>query len=239
MSKDAAEGQVVEKPSKKRGKRPVIIGVAVVVVAAAAFGFWKWHEQPGFCDAFCHLSMNAYVETINQVDHEPGVDKYGYEVSDTHAMLVVSHANMGEKSIACLNCHEPAIQQQMGEVMETVTGNYTVVQRVDDKGYALEEVGQKALMENSLHDASDGGDAFCMKSGCHDVTREELAEKTADRAFNPHDCPHTQFACTDCHKSHRASQMACSSCHLDALENLPDGWVDGRESKQLLERIGA
>lgn len=221
-----------QEPLRKKGKKNklAIVGAVAVVVVVAGVGFFVWHEQPSFCDAFCHASMDAYVETFDNDSGATGIDKYGNDVADGHAMLVATHKEQG---LACLDCHVPAITQQVGEVMETVSGNYTVVARADGKGTALHEVGTVELMENSGHGTD--GDAFCLRSGCHDLTREELTEKTADRAFNPHRWEHDEFECSDCHKSHRASVLYCTKCHTDAEADLPQGWVTYGQSEQIME----
>ncbi len=217
-------------PNKGKRNRMAIVGIVAAIVAVAGAGLFVWHEQPSFCNAFCHASMDAYVGTYDNDYGQVGTGKYGNEVADGHAMLVVVHK---EQNLACLDCHVPAIAQQVGEVMETVTGNYTVVARADGNGTALYEVGTVELMENAGHGAD--GDAFCLRSGCHDMTRNELTERTADMAFNPHRWQHEEFECSDCHKSHRASVLYCTKCHTDAEQSLPSGWVAYDRSQQILE----
>ena len=63
--------------------------------------------------------MNNYVETYDQQAGTPGTDKWGNEVSNSSAMLVVSHKEAGQN---CLSCHEPIISQQIGEVQATPYG---------------------------------------------------------------------------------------------------------------------
>ena len=77
---------------------------------------------------------------------------------------------------------------------------------------------------------------FCLGSGCHDMTREELTELTADRAFNPHDTSHGEVACGTCHKAHRQSVMYCSKCHDAATASVPEGWVTFQEAERLESR---
>ena len=134
--------------------------------------------------------------------------------------------------VECLSCHVPSINQQIGEVTETITGDYY---------YPLSEVSISALQENSGQNASDEA-AFCLKSGCHvDAsgteisTREDLMKATADKAFNPHSNHHGEANCSDCHKSHRASVMQCTQCHNDAAASMPEGWVDYKTGKQIAE----
>ena len=219
-------------PRKSRWK--VTVGVIVAVVAIAGAGMMAWHEQPSFCGAICHYSMDAYLETFMEEAGMSGTDKYGNEVANTNAMMAVVHK---AKDVTCLQCHVPSLGQQAEEGIETITGNYTVVSRTNGEGTALHEVPLDNLMANAGH--GNDGDAFCLKSGCHDDTRETLTEKTADMAFNPHRWHHTEFECSDCHKSHRASVMVCTECHTDADESLPEGWVTYEESQSILESAAA
>lgn len=225
-----AEQQAAAEPAAKKKKWPVVVGIVVVVIAVAGIGFWNWHATPGFCNSMCHESMDAYVETYDNVAGQAGVDKYGNAVSNSSAMMVVAHK---EANVACLDCHVPSITQQLGEVMETITGNYYVVNRNDGKGFALEEVDQEPLMVNSGH-AEGTGDQFCLKSGCHDMTRADLTAATANMERNPHSWQHGEEACTTCHKSHRASVLYCTQCHSDAVDELPDGWVTYEQGKKLV-----
>ena len=101
-----------------KNKKLTIVGVVVVVIVVAGMGFWTWHNSPSFCSAFCHTPMDSYVETYNQQADAPGTDKWGNEVSNSSAMLVVSHKEAGQN---CLSCHEPIISQQIGEVQATLT----------------------------------------------------------------------------------------------------------------------
>ena len=214
------EQQAAAEPAAKKKKWPIIVGVIVIVVAVAGIGFWNWHNQPTFCNAFCHESMNAYVETYEQDANTQGTDKWGNAVSNTNAMLAVTHKEAG---VNCLGCHVPTITQQLTEVSETITGDYY---------YPLEEVGTKALQANSGHDDSSG-DQFCLKSGCHDMTREDLTQATSGMSFNPHRWQHGETECSECHKSHRASVFYCTQCHSEAASAMPDGWVNYSDGQQL------
>ena len=231
---DAADTvkQVAAEPARKKKKWPVVLGVIAAILVLAGIGMWTWHEQPSFCGAICHTSMDAYLETYDQEDNAEGIDKYGNAVSNTHAMLVQSHKSNG---VACLNCHIPALDQQLGEMMETITGNYTVVQRAGGNGFALKEVSLAELQEHAHQPNESGtGDEFCLRSGCHDMERADLAKLTGSMEFNPHACPHTEFACSDCHKSHRASTLVCTQCHAEAKDVLPDGWLSFTDSEKAM-----
>lgn len=244
MSEEEKKEQTAEakdnpqpKAKKSHKKAWTVVGVIVVVLVIAGVGVWNWHSTPGFCGTVCHKSMNAYTQTYNQEAGAQGTDKYGNEVSNTNAMLVVSHQSQG---LRCLDCHVPSISQQLGEVKETMTGNYYVVQRADGNGVALEEVDSNALIENA-GGTPNTGDTFCLRDGCHDFLtmqddpRAALTDLTSSMDFNPHRWTHGNIQCTDCHKSHRASVFYCTRCHNDAYDSIPDGWVSYDESQQILE----
>lgn len=139
----------------------------------------------------------------------------GYESGDD-ALLVATHAAAGKE---CLDCHEPTISQQVMEGTHWITGNY-----------ALGSNGKLASRGDELATA-----ASCLAAGCHDMTRQELTEKTADLAFNPHDDSqpgHSDVACASCHSMHGESVMYCTRCHSEALASAPDGWLTFSETAQ-------
>lgn len=212
-------------PKKKIKRWPIVVGVIAIVVIAAGAGFWVWHEQPGFCNAICHTPMDAYNKTYDQVAGEKGEDKWGNEVSNTNAMMVVTHKDAGED---CLACHVPTLDEQITEGMNWVSGNYV---------YPLEE--------RTLSDLTKArglkADQFCLNDACHHVasdgtviaTRDDLTDLTAadHPKRNPHKQQHGEVDCGECHKAHRASVMYCSKCHDDAV--IPDGWISSDQSKKL------
>ena len=73
----------VSSPSSKRPvqKKWIVLGVVVAVILVAGVGFWAWHNTPGFCNAFCHSPMDAYVESYSSGDQ---------------GMLVTQHAEAGD-----------------------------------------------------------------------------------------------------------------------------------------------
>lgn len=213
--------QADKKPAPKVSKKrlPVIIGVLAVVVAVAGAGFWKWHEQPTFCNAFCHATMDDTVATYYQEPNAPGIDKWGNDVQNANAMMVVVHAQSG---VNCLGCHVPSITQQLTEVAQTVTGNYEMPMLEKNTEELLINAGNK-----------NHPDTFCMKSGCHNFTRDDLEKATAEMGFNPHRWHHGDFDCSVCHKSHRASVFYCTRCHQEAADSMPEGWLTYDEGKAL------
>ena len=222
---DVPEAEPVARKKRNKAK---IAGIVAAVVVVAGAGFWVWHNTPGFCNAFCHTSMNDYVESYAQKADQPGTDKWGNEVENTAAMLAVAH---GAKGKGCLDCHEPVLSQQIGEVGQTLTGDYEM---------PLAERSIEQLMVNSAHVAGTG-DQFCLKSGCHvnadgsTMTRADLTAATSGGEFNPHSWRHGAVECSDCHKSHRASVLMCTECHVQANAALPAGWVNYEQGKQIEE----
>jgi len=94
------------KPKKDRKKLLIILGVVAVVLVGAGIGGWTWHAQPTFCNAFCHVPMDSYVE--------------GY-FSDDAAMLASTHR---AADVTCLECHKATIVEMATEGINWVSGNY-------------------------------------------------------------------------------------------------------------------
>ena len=221
----AEEGAKPE-PSKKRSRKLAIIGAVVAVIVVAGIGMFVWHNDPSFCGALCHTPMTTYGDTYYAEADAPTVDKWGNEVKNSSAMLVVSHRE--KAGTDCLTCHVPSIGQQIGEVVATISGNYY---------YPLSEVSTADLLRNSGKATEGKGDEFCLNESCHNITRADLTELTSSLTRNPHAWEHSEQPCSDCHKSHRASVMQCTECHSDAV--VPDGWVSAEEGKQIAESIYA
>lgn len=217
---DAATQKTVQKKNGRK-KWPIVVGVIAVVLIVAGAGFWVWHGQPSFCNAICHVPMDAYNETYDQELGTAGVDKWGNEVENTAAMLCVSHKmpiDQGGAGATCMDCHVPTLSEQMSEGMTWVTGNYE---------FPLEERKTEDLVEARGLEP----DEFCLNENCHNLTRDDLIEKTKDMSFNPHVKQHAEMACSECHKAHRASVNACTACHSEA--DVPDGWLTAQEAKKL------
>ncbi len=240
---DSVKQVAAEPAAKVKKKWPVVLGVVAAVLLLAGIGMFVWHEQPSFCGAICHAPMDAYLEGYSQEDNAAGVDKYGNDVANTHSMLAVSHKS---QNVACLGCHVPSISQQIGEGTMMISGSYTVVDRVNGNGFAQHERTLSDLLVNAGHaDDTGKGDQFCLRSGCHDMDRAELAkvQVVEGTVRQPHlwlNTPHAsaggmEFACGDCHKSHRASVNACTACHADAVS--PEGWLTFAEANAVMKAV--
>ena len=132
---------------------------------------------------------------------------------------MLSAAHRVEADANCLSCHVPTIGEQLTEGVEWVTGNF------------YNPLSERSLDNLERWKADSKGEYFCLNSACHDMSKEELSEVYADWDRNPHSWHHTEYTCSDCHKSHRASVMVCSQCHDDST--LPEGWISFEESQQL------
>lgn len=216
---EATEGTT---PKRPRGKRwPMVAGVVVAVLVVAGAGLFVWHEQPSFCAAICHTPMDEYLATYDQEMGQPGIDKWGNEVTNTAGLMAVVHK---DSDVACMGCHVPTLSEQVGEGIAWLTGDYY---------YPLDEADLAWLVEPS----GRSEDSFCLNEACHTnadgsvMTREDLAALTADQARNPHVSQHGEASCSDCHKAHRASVNACSECHSDA--EIPEGWMTAKDEKKL------
>ena len=160
-------------------KRIVVIAVllgVVLVGGVGAAGFWQYHEEPQFC-ATCHI-MDPYLDSLQT----PG---FGAQV----------HA---EEGLACLDCHEPTIQQQMDELAVYLQGDYEVP--LKDLKYRMED---------------------CL--ACHEHgDYEEIIEMTADLeeelGANPHASHYGEMECRLCHKMHGESDDYCAQCHAYGFE---------------------
>ena len=161
----------------KQRKIGIIAGIVLVVIAAAGVALWNYHEQPQFC-ALCHI-MKPYLESWNGSD-----------------MLAHVHA---EADVACLDCHEPTMKEQIAELTAFVTGDY-----------------QQPLRERRF-----GTKEWCL--GCHEETYPDLVVLTAERERNPHDSHWGEMDCRICHKVHRESVLYCTQCHDDV--ELPENWT--------------
>lgn len=167
----------IEMPApRRRGKRAgIIIGIIAGVVIVAGAGFWIWHEQPSFCGTMCHDTMGTYLAN--------------YEDSD---MLSHAHATAG---VACLDCHEPVLEDQLAELQVQVSGDYRL---------------PLAKM--------DTDDEFCLRDGCH--TRDEIVSALDGYTFpdgtavNPHEITFsTDYSSTESPHSVGGETIPCSTCH--------------------------
>lgn len=220
----ASERSQKETAGKKQRKKigrfyrwQIVLVVVIAVVAVSGLGFYKWHESPSFCDAICHNPQDPYNPTYFAEPGQPATDKWGNDVADARGMLSAAHRVEADSN--CLSCHVPTIKEQLTEGVEWVTGNF------------YNPLSERSLDNLERWKADSKGEYFCLNSACHDMSKEELSKVYEDWDRNPHSWHHTEYTCSDCHKSHRASVMVCSQCHDDST--LPEGWISFEESQQL------
>ena len=217
------------KPQKRRKKPLVVIGTIVVVVALLGVGFFVWHNQPSFCNAICHVPMDPDLPTYEATPGHPAIDKRGREVADAAGMMAAVHRVAGEtagKKIDCLACHVPTISQQIEEGIAWISGKYVVFDNATYGGILSEHTLAELAVARGVE-----GDAFCLNPDCHDMTRDDLAQLTAQYTINPHAPQHGDIYCDLCHKAHRASTNYCSQCHKDTP--IPEGWLSYQEFQAL------
>ena len=203
----------------------VTVSICAVVFIAAGAGMYAWHETPSFCGAICHAAMDGYVPTYESEPGQPSVDKWGNEVEDAGAMMAATHRKYGD--VTCLGCHVPTIAEQASEGVHFVTGNY------------MAPLSERNLNNLTAYVNYDDPTEFCLNESCHNMTKADLTQATSSLSRNPHQWHHFEYTCTDCHKSHRASVLVCTSCHDDAFDAVPDGWLTGQEARELTTMYGA
>lgn len=152
----SGERHALTTPKRRRlsNKARIVLATTAAVVVVAGAGFWIWHEQPGFCNALCHSPMDSYVE--------------GYQAANT--LMAERHL---EADVACLQCHEPRIDEQVSEAVAWAAGDF------DDP------MGASNLANTQ---------GFCLRSGCHTEgawhdRHDALDLQKAD-------------GCADCHQMH-------------------------------------
>jgi hypothetical protein len=160
----AKEGEPNEPKTPRSGKRRTLLIIAaavVVIVAVLGVGGWKWHEQPSFCNAFCHTPMDTYVENYYQGDG-----------------LARIHA---EAHVACLDCHEPKLSEQTSELVKWVSGDVAtpLVQRKFGNEMCtkchggFDELAKKtADLKRNPHENPHSDDSEC--SLCHKSHAEQV-----------------------------------------------------------------
>ena len=200
------DGQTAEPAAQKKKKKwPIVVGVVVAVLVVAGAGVWVWHEQP-----------------------RAATDVWGNEVANASGMMAAVHR--AQNGTTCLGCHVPTLSEQIGEGMSWITGSYEVLNT---------QTGQQVVPEKSLEDlvAARGiePDQFCLNESCHNMTRDDLIQATADLERNPHVAQHGENQCSDCHKAHRASVNMCSQCHNDAP--IPEGWISAADNTALEKEL--
>lgn len=203
-------------PKRKLVRVLAGLGVALIVLVAAGFAGWKYHEKPQSC-GLCHL-MHTYIATYT-----------GAIVSekDGSPLMAKVHADEGD---TCLDCHEPTLNQQFAELKMYISGDYRDPPRMRKYG---EEECFKCHEHPNREDLIERTKDYEI---VYNVTGEFLRRLEAQSTYklseegpiNPHDYPtdvqnvtdphaegSPQLECNRCHKSHRESPGIdyCFTCH--------------------------
>lgn len=224
MADNNANNSVAKESSSRKRKTGIAAGVVAAVIIAAGAGFWVWHEQPSFCNAICHVPMDAYYETYADGEY----DKFGNALeSDEEKMSMAAYSHRVDDGTTCMGCHVPQLSEQISEGLNWMGGAY-VVQGENSQGDVI--LNSRSLAELTEARGIDD-EAFCLNSQCHTnedgtpMTRDDLFEATADLStrYNPHDNRHGEYSCETCHRAHSQSVNYCATCHEEAP--VPNGWL--------------
>ena len=233
---EGKEGKKAKKAKKKwsRKRKLVTLGVIVVILVAGGAGFTVFHDMPAFCDMFCHKSMDGYRPTYEATPGEQGTDKWGNEVEDSRAMLSAAHREYAD--LVCVDCHHASTLEQTVEGIEFVTGDYDAPLHERSLADVMYYRGSNVLQFFSYSGTTYDDTEFCLNDDCHRMTVEDLIAATSGYPTNPHQWAEDNGAsCTDCHKAHRASIMACPGND----DYLPSGWLTTEEAAELENTLPA
>ena len=96
-----------------------------------------------------------------------------------------------DEKLGCLDCHEAELSVQIAEAKAQLEGKH------DNLGLA-----DRYYIDNEK----------CLS--CHEGSYDKLMLKTEDLGdYNPHNSPHGQINCNECHKGHAAQVDTCGQCH--------------------------
>jgi cytochrome c nitrite reductase small subunit len=162
--------------SRKWSVLIVVLLAVVVLGGVGAAGLWRYHQTPQFCGT-CHI-MDPYLESWQS-------STYG---ANTHAQY----------DVACLDCHEPTLEQQLDELKVYLQGDYEIPLR------------ELKYPKESCYECHEHG------------TYEEIVEMTAELAetvgANPHASHYGEMECRLCHRMHEESEDYCAQCHVWGFE---------------------
>ena len=201
----AGDAAVIRKPKKW----PIVISVFAVLAVAVLVAVLHWHEEPTFCNLFCHQPMDRYVE--------------GYYSGDMGLEAAVHEEN----GVTCLGCHWPQAKMMdlVHEVVMWVSDGFTDP-LPDETGIASEEFCGKChdgVTAPTKESATEG-----WEYDPHNIPEDVAMHQTAGADGGA-------IVCSDCHKAHKASTLMCAECHSDYFNeesgNVPEGWVIPAESE--------
>lgn len=114
-----------------------------------------------------------------------------YNGTDSTNGAGTAHWHAVKEGTTCLDCHKADLNTQVSELGSQLAG------KTDNLGLA-----DRYYVDNET----------CLS--CHGGSYAVLAEKTASLGdYNPHNSPHGQLYCNECHKGHAAQVDTCGQCH--------------------------
>ena len=138
---------------------------------------------------FAWHNTPSFCGTVCHSSMSEHVDNY-YGADDTNG-AGLAHWHGVNAGTTCLDCHKADINTQVAELGSQLSGD------TDNLGLA-----DRYYVDNDT----------CLS--CHGDSYEALAEQTADlEPYNPHDSPHGQLNCNECHKGHAQQVDTCGQCH--------------------------
>lgn len=165
---------------KKRRKWPIAVGCVAAVLAVAAAGFFVWHEQPGFCNAICHVPMDNYVQ--------------GYFGDES----LCANAHF-QAETTCLQCHEPKLDEQIAEGLAWVRGDFAVDENGDIATVGV-TADEKMCAQAGCHDMGAVIEATQDWGGEPGVNPHDSHQGTAIDCSNCHGVHKTSnMYCNACH----------------------------------------
>ena len=120
-----------------------------------------------------------------------------FEGTDASKGAGLAHVHQAA-NLGCLDCHEADLETQVSELR---------IQLFDNPGNV--ELASKYYIDNEK----------CLS--CHGKTYNGLSALTAALAdYNPHDNPHGQMNCNECHKGHASQIDMCGECHVNGGQEM-------------------
>ncbi len=103
-----------------------------------------------------------------------------------------------DANLGCLDCHAAELETQIKEAQAQLSGTY----------------GDLSLTSR-YYVAND----TCLN--CHGGSYDNLAKSTNYLGdYNPHQSPHGQMNCNECHKGHAAQVDLCGECHVNGGQEM-------------------
>lgn len=140
--------------------------------------------------AFAWHNTPGFCGTVCHSTMSEHVDNYYGTDESNGAGLANWHGT--NEGTTCLDCHKATLDTQLDELGTQLSG-----QPIENLGLA-----DRYYVDNDT----------CLS--CHGDSYDALAEQTASLGdYNPHNSPHGQLNCNECHKGHAQQVDTCGQCH--------------------------